>query len=111
MQQLLILSAMRPERITQFMVSFTASVLSHGQKQEKVVCPPVDLTKMAKAIRPDQIPMILYREEPHLAVMKLQNCASKARVRRYSSSYMQVDILTPYAMYLLHAINIFTLCM
>ena len=80
MQQLLILSAMRPERMTQFMMSFSAAVLSHGQKQEKVMSPPTDLGKVVKSTRVDQLPIVLYKEEPHMAVSKLQHCANKTKV-------------------------------
>lgn len=79
MQQLLLLSAMRPERVTQSMNMFVATILGKGQRQKKTMY-PTDLTKVAKTVRPDQLPVVLFRDNPELPVNKLQQCASKAKV-------------------------------
>lgn len=94
MQQLLLLSAMRPERITQSMITFVSTVLhqvqtvqgqSQGgqqgaQQRLKRTISAVDFTKMAKTVRVDQLPVILFREEPYLAVTKLQKFTARAGV-------------------------------
>lgn len=96
MQQLLLLSAMRPERITQCMLTFVSTVLhqvqtvqgqSQGQLQGaqprlKRIISPMDFTKVAKTVRVDQIPVILFREESYLAVAKLQKFATRAGVSK-----------------------------
>lgn len=79
MQQLLLLSAMRPERVTQYMVAFITSVLDQRQNLKRIMS-PIDLTKVAKTVRADQIPLILFRNEPHLSVTKLQQFTSKVGV-------------------------------
>ena len=81
MQQLLLLNAMRPERITQCMVSFTSSVLHQTQPRHKRLLSPVDFTRVAKTLRADQVPVVLFRDEPHLPVNKLQNFTKRAGVR------------------------------
>ena len=81
-QQLLLLSAMRPERVTQFMVAFVAAILGQGQKQKKTLH-STDLTKMAKTVRADQLPVVLFRENPELVVTKIRQLALKVGVRHY----------------------------
>ena len=96
MQQLLLLNAMRPERITQCMITFISTVLhqvqtipghTHHQQQQagqqqrlKRIISPMDFTKMAKTVRAEQLPVILFREESYLAVTKLQKFTTKAGV-------------------------------
>lgn len=100
MQQLLLLSAMRPERISQCMVSFVSTVLHQvlhqvqtlppqgqpqtqpqaGQHRLKRTIVPMDFTKVAKTVGAEQVPVILFREEPQLAVDKLRKFTAKAGV-------------------------------
>lgn len=79
MQQLLLLSAMRPERVTQSIRSFISIVLDQVQKQRSVTS-PMGLTRVAKTIRAEQLPMILFRDDPYLSVTKLQQFTSKMKV-------------------------------
>lgn len=79
MQQLLLLSAMRPERVTQSMKVFVSTILGKGQRQKKTMY-PTDLTKVAKTVRADQLPLVLFREDPELPIVKLQQFAAKAKV-------------------------------
>lgn len=82
MQQLLLMFAMRPERITQCAVSFITTVLDSGMKQRKInYYVPVELSYMAKTLRNEQIPLVLYRDDPHILLTKLQNLATKFEVR------------------------------
>ena len=102
MQQLLLLNAMRLERVTQCMVSFVSTVLHQvlhqvqtlqpqgqgqpqgqpqaGQHRLKRTIVPMDLTKVAKTVGVGQVPVILFREEPQLAVDKLKKITAKAGV-------------------------------
>ena len=75
MQRLLILNAMRPERITQCITSFISTVL--GQKKINL---PADLVKVARTLKADHVPIILYRDDPQLAISKLQQYTSKVEV-------------------------------
>jgi hypothetical protein len=84
MQQLLLLVAMRPERATQSMNMFVSSILGNGQKQKKTLY-PTDLTKVARTVRADQIPVVLFKENPELPVNKLQQFTTKAGVSICSS--------------------------
>lgn len=82
MQQLLLMFALRPERITQCAVSFITTVLDSGLKQRKLnYYAPVELSYVAKTLRSEQIPLILYRDDPHVMSSKLHNLASKFEVR------------------------------
>lgn len=80
MQQLLLLVAMRPERATQSINMFVSAILGKGQRQKKTMY-PTDLTKVAKTVCANQIPVVLFRENPELAVSKLQQFTTKAGVR------------------------------
>ncbi len=61
------------------MVSFISNVLEHGQKQNKLTA-PMEITKVAKTLKADQIALALFREEPLIVVEKLQKFSSKAKV-------------------------------
>ena len=81
MQQLLLMFAMRPERITQCAVSFITTVLDSGTKQRRLnYYAPVELSQVAKALRPEQISLVLYRDDPHILLTKLQTLATKSEV-------------------------------
>ena len=81
MQQLLLMFAMRPERITQCAISFITTVLDSGIKQRKInYYAPVELSSVAKTLRYEQIPLVLYRDDPHILLTKLQNLATKLEV-------------------------------
>ena len=82
MQQLLILSAMRPERIGQCMEAFVYRVLETGLKQKRVSS-VTDLACMVQSIKSYHVPVILFRDEPYLAVTKLQLYASRMKVCYY----------------------------
>ena len=87
MQQLLLMFAMLPERITQCAVSFVSTVLDSGIKQRKInYYAPVELSHVAKTLRSGQIPLVLYRDDPHLLLTKLQNLATKYEVRDHFQS-------------------------
>lgn len=70
---------MRPERTTQCIESFISSVLDPGQKQKRILT-PVDISRMAKNIKSDEVPLILFRDDPHIPVTKLQKYAFKLQV-------------------------------
>ena len=69
---------MRPERITQCAISFITTVLDSGMKQRKInYCA---LSNVAKTLRFEQIPLVLYRDDPHILLTKLQTLATKFEV-------------------------------
>ena len=81
MHQLLLMCAMRPERSSQFIVSFISSVLDSGIKQKRLnYDTPPDLNKMAKGLDYGSLPLVLYRDEPDLLVTKLRRVALKQDV-------------------------------
>ena len=104
MQQLLLMFAMRPERITQCTISFITTVLDSGIKQRKInYYAPVELSSVTKTLRCEQIPLVLYRDDPHILLTKLQNLATKLEVltliivRKTSyvrSMYKYIHVLT-----------------
>lgn len=79
MQQLLLLSAMRPERISQCMESFVYTVLEPSPKQRKISS-VAEVARVAKNLNTTEIPLILFREEPYIAVTKLKQYAAKMEV-------------------------------
>lgn len=95
MQQLLLLNAMRPERVTQSMAMFVSTtILGQSHKQKKVLY-PTDLTKVAKTVRADQLPVVLYRENPELCVSKLQQFTTKAKVRNICMTEKSTILFLP----------------
>lgn len=84
MQQLLILSAMRPERTGQCIEAFVYTVLEPGLKRKRVSS-VTDLARVLPTIKTDQVPIILFRDEPYLAVTKLQQYAAKVKVMQFES--------------------------
>jgi len=81
MQQLLILGAMRPERLSQCMESFVHTVLELGPKQRKIGS-IADVSRVARNLKSSDIPIILFREDPLMAISKLQQYAAKMEVKR-----------------------------
>ncbi len=81
MHQLLLMCAMRPERSTQLITSFIATVLGSGLKQRQLnFDTPPDLSRLTKGLGADTLPLLLYREEPQLLVNKLEKVARKHKV-------------------------------
>lgn len=82
MRQLLLMFAMRPERITQCAVSFVTTVLDSGLKQRKLnYYAPIEISYVAKTLKTEEIPLILYRVDPVIFLSKLQRLADKLEVR------------------------------
>ena len=79
MQQLLILSAMRPERVSQCIESFVCTVLELGPKQRKIGS-VADVSRVARNLKPTDIPIILFRDDPLMAITKLKQYAAKIEV-------------------------------
>lgn len=78
---MLVMYAMRPERISQCIVSFISTVLDSGLKQRRLnYDTPVELNRLAKTLGPDQIPLVIYRKEPELLIVKLEKVAQKMEV-------------------------------
>ena len=81
MHQLLLMCAMRPERSSQFIVSFISIVLDSGVKQRRLnYDTPPDLNRIAKTLHPNFLPLVLYKDEPDLLVTKLEKVALKQDV-------------------------------
>ena len=91
MQQLLILSAMRPERMSQCMESFVYTVLEPTLKQRRISS-VADVTHVVKNLKPTEVPVILFREDPDLAVTRLQQYTSRMEV---SWMYEIIILFTP----------------
>ena len=86
MQQLLLMFAMRPERVTQCSISFITTVLDDGLKQRKLnYYAPVEVFNVARTLRGDQIPLILYRNDPQVILSKLSNVANRLEVSSNSA--------------------------
>lgn len=81
MQQLLILGAMRPERVSQCMETFVYTVLEPSTKHRRISS-VVEVSRVAKSLKPTEVPVILFREDPYMAITKLQRCAQSMEVRQ-----------------------------
>lgn len=81
LHQLLLMCALRPERATQHIASFIATVLDSSQKQKRLNFDTApDLSRLARGLGPDTVPLVLYRREPQLIAEKLQKMAIKLEV-------------------------------
>ena len=61
-------------------VQIQAQVHTTGQQRLKRIISPVDFNKVAKTVGAEKLPVILFREEPNLAITKLQKFTTKLGV-------------------------------